>query len=112
MAEPTPKAYQCNACIGGQLHISDCAVHNEPAMTADPCDCGAQAAQETPPWQVGLTATEIANIECLVAWIEADLELRSAWLKAALAVTQERAARCSDSKQQGPSAQTPGAGCL
>lgn len=25
----------------GDLHASDCAVHNEPAYPAGPCDCGA-----------------------------------------------------------------------
>jgi hypothetical protein len=28
------------------LHTSDCAVHNEPAMPAGPCDCGAQASAD------------------------------------------------------------------
>jgi hypothetical protein len=43
---------QCSACKDGKLHLSDCAVHNEPAYPAGPCDCGvlnqqiAQPAQE------------------------------------------------------------------
>lgn len=31
---------QCSACKGGVKHYSDCAVHNEPATPAGPCDCG------------------------------------------------------------------------
>lgn len=31
----------CEACKDGNLHSSDCAVHNEPAMTNGQCDCGA-----------------------------------------------------------------------
>ena len=31
----------CDACKGGVLHWSDCAVHNMPAYPSDPCDCGA-----------------------------------------------------------------------
>jgi hypothetical protein len=31
----------CPACSRGELHSSDCAVHNEPALPAGPCDCGA-----------------------------------------------------------------------
>lgn len=27
----------------GPLHASDCALHNEPAYAAGPCDCGAAA---------------------------------------------------------------------
>lgn len=30
----------CVACRDGVVHASDCAVHNEPAMPAGPCDCG------------------------------------------------------------------------
>lgn len=26
------------------IHASDCAVHNEPALPAGPCDCGAETA--------------------------------------------------------------------
>lgn len=31
----------CEACEDGTLHLSDCAVHNEPAYPNGPCDCGA-----------------------------------------------------------------------
>jgi hypothetical protein len=31
----------CPHCVGGNLHLSDCAVHNGPAMEPGPCDCGA-----------------------------------------------------------------------
>lgn len=31
-----------HSCCG---HASDCAVHNEPAFPAGPCDCGAQLAK-------------------------------------------------------------------
>ena len=29
----------CDSCKGGDLHASDCAVHNEPAMRNEQCDC-------------------------------------------------------------------------
>lgn len=29
----------CGACKDGDLHASDCAVHNEPAMRNGQCDC-------------------------------------------------------------------------
>lgn len=32
---------QCDACIGGVVHSSDCSVHNMPAYPNGPCDCGA-----------------------------------------------------------------------
>lgn len=34
---------QCKACqeLDGHFHFSDCAVHNEPAMPNQPCDCEA-----------------------------------------------------------------------
>lgn len=33
-------------------HKSDCAIHNEPAMPAGSCDCGAMSASFTPgPWE-------------------------------------------------------------
>ena len=31
---------QCEACVGGAIHASDCAVHNAPALLKGPCDCG------------------------------------------------------------------------
>lgn len=37
-----PKHCQCDACKGGVIHASDCAVHNEPAYRNGPCDCGAE----------------------------------------------------------------------
>lgn len=33
---------QCKYCIGGDIHDSDCAVHNEPAYKNGPCDCSLQ----------------------------------------------------------------------
>lgn len=33
----------CEACEDGTTHLSDCAVHNEPAYPKGPCDCGATA---------------------------------------------------------------------
>ena len=36
-----PDTYcQCEACVGGSIHASDCAVHNAPALPKGPCDCG------------------------------------------------------------------------
>jgi hypothetical protein len=35
----------CEACRGGLIHASCCAVHNEPAMPNGPCDCGVLAQQ-------------------------------------------------------------------
>jgi hypothetical protein len=52
LAQPAQPHCQCSACKDGKLHLSDCAVHNEPAYPAGPCDCGvlnqqiAQPAQE------------------------------------------------------------------
>ena len=43
------------AAAADKLHWSDCAVHNEPAYPAGPCDCG--VAQEPVAW-VGLTDEE------------------------------------------------------
>lgn len=31
----------CDACIGGTIHASDCAVHNAPTLSVGPCDCSA-----------------------------------------------------------------------
>lgn len=31
---------QCPACKREGLHLSDCAVHNGPALPVVPCDCG------------------------------------------------------------------------
>jgi hypothetical protein len=31
----------CDACKDGDLHYSDCAVHNAPAIPRGSCDCGA-----------------------------------------------------------------------
>jgi hypothetical protein len=33
---------QCEYCIGGNIHDSDCAVHSEPAYPNGPCDCSLQ----------------------------------------------------------------------
>lgn len=30
---------QCDSCIKGTIHKSDCAVHNEPAERNEKCDC-------------------------------------------------------------------------
>ena len=30
---------ECNSCVGGILHKSDCAVHNDPAERNEPCNC-------------------------------------------------------------------------
>ena len=35
----------CAYCKDGTLHLSDCAVHNEPAYPIGPCDCGAAIAK-------------------------------------------------------------------
>lgn len=45
----------CGACFSGQVqceHASDCAQHNEPAMPAGPCDCGAAPAPQVTPADV------------------------------------------------------------
>ena len=34
---------QCEACKNGNIHDSDCAVHNGPAYPAGPCDCSLAA---------------------------------------------------------------------
>lgn len=41
--EPVVRTDHCQGpeCRDGVLHKSDCAVHNEPAYPAGPCDCGA-----------------------------------------------------------------------
>jgi len=31
---------QCAACVWGDVHSSDCAVHNMPALPNGKCDCG------------------------------------------------------------------------
>ena len=36
-----PEHCGCVACEDGTLHLSDCAVHNEPAYPNGPCDCWA-----------------------------------------------------------------------
>ena len=36
-----PAYCQCGSCTATVRHKSDCAVHNEPAYPAGPCDCGA-----------------------------------------------------------------------
>lgn len=36
------------------LHDSDCAVHNAPALPVGPCDCGAEAFQKSPEYEVGV----------------------------------------------------------
>lgn len=35
-----PEHCGCEACEDGTTHLSDCAVHNEPAYPNGPCDCG------------------------------------------------------------------------
>ncbi|VBB10661.1 hypothetical protein [Burkholderia stabilis] len=40
------KHCQCVACVNGTIHASDCAVHNMPAESNGPCDCG--ITQHTP----------------------------------------------------------------
>ena len=35
-----PEHCMCPACINGNLHASDCAVHNAPALPIGECDCG------------------------------------------------------------------------
>jgi hypothetical protein len=42
----TPEGCQCSTCKDGPKHWSDCAVHNEPAYPAGPCDCGTTAQSE------------------------------------------------------------------
>lgn len=44
--EPDPDTCQCDACEGGVLHSSGCAVHRAPAEPNGPCNCGAQAKAE------------------------------------------------------------------
>lgn len=38
---PSVDHCMCEACKGGALHRSDCAVHNEPAYPRGECDCAA-----------------------------------------------------------------------
>ncbi len=38
---PEHETCQCDACRGGILHDSDCAVHNAPSSPIGPCDCNA-----------------------------------------------------------------------
>jgi hypothetical protein len=45
-AAAKPAHCQCPACKDGVLHASDCAVHNGPAYSLGPCDCGATLEQE------------------------------------------------------------------
>lgn len=49
---------------GGVGHASDCAVHNEPAYPAGPCDCGAAAP---------------APVDALVKAVEAEIDARQAY---------------------------------
>ena len=42
---------QCEACKNGNIHDSDCSVHNGDALPVGPCDCSLA----TPPLVVGLT---------------------------------------------------------
>ena len=37
---PSVKHCMCGACRDGEIHWSDCAVHNEPAYPRGECDCG------------------------------------------------------------------------
>jgi hypothetical protein len=48
--------YSKRQMAADKLHWSDCAVHNGPAYSLGPCDCG--VAQESVAW-VGLTDEEI-----------------------------------------------------
>ena len=40
MSQLTAPHCQCEACVGGLIRASDCAVHNAPALPKGPCDCG------------------------------------------------------------------------
>jgi hypothetical protein len=71
-----PAHCQCPACKDGIIHASDCAVHNGPAYSLGPCDCGVEKTRRRAmdeddddiqvykkPW-VGLTVQE--RNDCLV----------------------------------------------
>ena len=42
------KTCQCEACEGGVLHASDCAVHRAPAEPVGPCSCSALLPKDSP----------------------------------------------------------------
>ena len=64
LAQPAQPHCQCSACKDGKLHLSDCAVHNDPAYPAGPCDCGVLNQQIAQPAQDKL---ELVDYEKLAA---------------------------------------------
>lgn len=48
MVEREQETCQCEACEGGVLHTSSCAVHRAPAEPAGPCSCGALLPADSP----------------------------------------------------------------
>lgn len=49
METQKPDHCGCETCEDGTTHLSDCAVHNEPAYPNGPCDCGAAQTITYPP---------------------------------------------------------------
>lgn len=47
------------------MHDSDCAVHNEPALPAGPCDCGEQlrAERRYAAWLCRLACIQVARLQ-------------------------------------------------
>ncbi len=45
-------------------HKSDCAVHNEPAMKAGPCDCGAGIVEAMARAMLWTKLTDLGRVEC------------------------------------------------
>jgi len=40
LADPSGKEWKCGDCESRRFHLSSCAVFNEPASPAGPCNCG------------------------------------------------------------------------
>lgn len=60
----------CGSCAVEAPHASDCAVHNEPAYPAGPCDC------ETSPVEVELTTAEYDRVRSDFEALEDDYRSR------------------------------------
>lgn len=60
----------------GQGHASDCAVHNEPAMPAGPCDCGFDRGGEVVGKRVWLRVRDIESVMTLSRFVNMYPETR------------------------------------
>ncbi|MFZ2287590.1 MAG: hypothetical protein WAV93_11445 [Bacteroidales bacterium] len=69
MAQMEEGHCMCHACKDGVIHLSDCSVHNAPALPVGPCDCGIKEAQSVavPQEPVVWTESRIREVSSIAA---------------------------------------------